>query len=148
MPGIRVEKLRKTTRVLTWYSNYVPYESDEKLHSIAHSSVCRGTQNTFPSISAHLVTGDRVVAGTEVVSCSSVIRWVCHGRAARLVHHPAFLRSAFTLPATEHLPTVSAHCHQEEIRSRFGHSPHLSPSLKLSSWTLKMFTCTLVASFM
>lgn len=95
-----------------------------------------------------LVTADKVVAETEVVTCGSVIRWVFHGHAARLVHHPAFLGSAFTLPATENLPTVSTHCQKEKIQSRFGHSPHLSPSLKLSSWTLKMFTRTLAAFFM
>lgn len=81
-------------------------------------------------ISVDSVAEDRVVAETEVVGRGSVIRWVCHGQAALLVHHPAFHGSAFTLPATKLLPTVSAHCHKEKIRSRFGHSPHLSPSLE------------------
>lgn len=67
----------------------------------------------------------------------------CQEHAARL---PAFLGSSFTLPATEHLPTVQhIGCHQEEIRSRFGHSPHLSQTLKPSAWTLKMFTRALAA---
>jgi hypothetical protein len=117
--------LRKIRGEKGRYSNYEPLECDQTPHP------CGGSRNTvhISLISVDSVRADRVVAETEVVGRGSVIRWVCHGHAALLVHHPAFLGSAFTLPATELLPTVSAYCHKEKIRSRFGHSPHLSPSL-------------------
>jgi hypothetical protein len=70
-----------------------------------------------------------------VPACRTTPRVSQHSSGPPLPYRP---RSIF--PQSQRIA-----CHQEEIRSRFGHSPHLSQSLKSSAWTLKMFTRALAA---
>jgi hypothetical protein len=107
-----------------------------------------GSRNTghISLISDDLVTADRVVAETEVVGRGSVIRRVCHCRSARLVHHAAFLGPTFALPASEHLPTVSAHRTKKRFEADLVIHLICRRLRSLSAPTPKMFTRALVAS--